>query len=134
MAFSFAFGGGFGSRPDWPHSHLGKLGPNRPRPLNGLRLESGFNIWANTSTSYFAVKYLECDVDGGLLLVDLERFPVPLGRVAHDDVGLALAVGLGDADGVLEGLAAVAVHHDLVLVRGDQSERKRRPGLGLIRR
>ena len=37
MAFSFAFGGGFGSHPDWPHSHLGKLGPNRPCPLNGLR-------------------------------------------------------------------------------------------------
>ena len=35
MAFSFAFGGGFGSHPDWPHSHLGKLGPNRPRPLCG---------------------------------------------------------------------------------------------------
>ena len=46
MAFSFAFGGGFGSHPDWPHSHLGKLGPNRPRPLNGLRLVSGFNIRA----------------------------------------------------------------------------------------
>ena len=43
MTFSFAFGGGFGSHPDWPHSHLGKLGPNRPRPLNGLRLVSGFN-------------------------------------------------------------------------------------------
>ena len=46
MAFSFAFGGGFGSHPDWPHSHLGKLGPIRPRPLNGLRLVSGFNIRA----------------------------------------------------------------------------------------
>ena len=46
MAFSFAFGGGFGSHPDWSHSHLGKLGPNRPRPLNGLRLVSGFHIRA----------------------------------------------------------------------------------------
>ena len=100
--------------------------------LNLVPLES--LLATKNGPSFKSLAYLECDVDGGLLLVDLERLPVSLGRVADDDVGLALAVGLGDADGVLEGLAAVAVHHDLVLVRGDQSERKRTPGLGFIRR
>ena len=32
MAFSFTFGCRFGSQPDRPHSHLGKPGPNKPRP------------------------------------------------------------------------------------------------------